>query len=72
VLLQKDGNVDDNRNFTYDFVYGIDSNQQQVYDDSAFGLVESVLEGYNGKLQVRKYFEGQNYLANGFVILTSF
>lgn len=50
VLLQKDGNVDDNRNFTYDFVYGIDSNQQQVYDDSAFGLVESVLEGYNGTI----------------------
>ena len=37
------------RVFTYDAVYGPKSTQQQVYDETAFGLVESVLEGYNGK-----------------------
>ena len=37
------------RSFTYDYVYGVNSTQQQVYDESAFSLVESVLEGYNGK-----------------------
>ena len=37
------------RKFTYDYVYGTNSTQQQVYDEAAFGLVESVLEGYNGK-----------------------
>lgn len=40
------------KNFTFDAVYDDDSTQQQVYDDSAFSLVESVLEGYNGKSRV--------------------
>jgi len=40
---------DNGRKFTYDFVYGVESTQKQVYDEAAFGLVESVLEGYNGK-----------------------
>jgi hypothetical protein len=31
-------------------VYGEDSNQTEVYDDCGFGLVESVLEGYNGTM----------------------
>lgn len=38
------------RKFTYDYVYGTNSTQQQVYDEAAFGLVESVLEGYNGTI----------------------
>lgn len=38
------------RKFTYDYVYGVDSTQQQVYDEAAFGLVESVVEGYNGTI----------------------
>ena len=42
---------DDGRKFTYDYVYGQKSTQQQVYDEAAFGLVESVLEGYNGKFE---------------------
>lgn len=36
------------KSFTFDHVYGDTSTQQQVYDDCAFSLVESVLEGYNG------------------------
>jgi kinesin family protein 3/17 len=31
-------------------VYGEDSKQNEVYDECAFGLVESVLEGYNGTM----------------------
>jgi len=31
-------------------VYGEDSNQNEVYDECGFGLVESVLEGYNGTM----------------------
>lgn len=31
-------------------MYGVDSKQQSVYDESAFGLVESVLKGYNGTM----------------------
>jgi len=37
-------------NFTYDAVYDTDSTQQVVYNESAFSLVESVLEGYNGTI----------------------
>lgn len=48
--LQKPGERGVTKTFTYDGVYNyIDSTQQGVYDDSSFSLVESVLEGYNGK-----------------------
>lgn len=33
--------------FTFDSVYDTDSLQQNVYDETAFPLVESMLEGYN-------------------------
>lgn len=36
--------------FTYDACYDWDSTQRQVYDESAFPLVESVIEGYNGTI----------------------
>ena len=38
------------RAFTYDSVYGPESTQRQVYDEGAFGLVESVMAGYNGTI----------------------
>ena len=38
------------KSFTYDAVYDTDSLQQVVYDESAFPLVESVIEGYNGTI----------------------
>ena len=46
------------RKFTYDYVYGVESTQQQVYDEAAFGLVESVLEGYNGKFLLASWLFG--------------
>lgn len=39
-----------NRSFTFDSVYGWDSTQREVYDEGAFGLVESVMAGYNGTI----------------------
>ena len=41
---------DAGRPFTYDAVYDADSTQRRVYDEGGFGLVESVLEGYNGTI----------------------
>ena len=36
--------------FAYDAVYGPDSTQRAVYDETAFPLVESVIGGYNGTI----------------------
>jgi hypothetical protein len=36
--------------FAFDSVYDTDSLQQTVYDETAFPLVESVIEGYNGTI----------------------
>lgn len=36
--------------FTYDYVFPPDILQQTVYENSAFPLVESVVEGYNGTM----------------------
>ena len=38
------------KQFTYDEVYGPESTQRQVYDETAFPLVESVIQGYNGTI----------------------
>lgn len=38
------------RHYTFDAVYDDDSLQKTVYDESAFSIVESVLEGYNGTI----------------------
>ena len=37
------------KTFTYDNVYDDDSRQKDVYDETAFPLVKSVMEGYNGQ-----------------------
>ena len=38
------------KDFAFDAVYGPDALQQAVYDESAFPLVESVIQGYNGTI----------------------
>ena len=38
------------KDFAYDSVYDADAEQQAVYDESAFPLVESVIQGYNGTI----------------------
>jgi len=39
-----------NKGFTFDTVYDESSTQKMVYDETAFPLVESVLEGFNGTI----------------------
>ena len=34
--------------FAFDAVFGTETTQRAIYEESAFSLVESVLEGYNG------------------------
>ena len=48
VTLNKPGTREMGKTFTYDSSFDDDSIQENVYNDAAFGLVESVLEGYNG------------------------
>ncbi|CAD8096137.1 unnamed protein product [Paramecium primaurelia] len=38
------------KNFTYDYVFGAETPQLQIYQKSAFNLVESVADGYNGTI----------------------
>ncbi|KAA0165709.1 hypothetical protein FNF27_06629 [Cafeteria roenbergensis] len=42
--------TDDTKRFTFDSVYDDKSTQRDVYDDTGFPLVESVLQGYNGTM----------------------
>lgn len=56
IKITKPDNPSHQKEFTYDGVFGEDSTQQQVYDDAAFSLIESVLEGYNGKFGLRSSF----------------
>lgn len=50
ITLNKPGSSELGKTFAFDAVYGIDSLQQTIYDESAFPLVESVIEGYNGTI----------------------
>lgn len=50
ILLKKPDSNEVPKSFAYDAVYDERSSQQSVYDESAFSLVESVLEGYNGTI----------------------
>jgi hypothetical protein len=56
IILKKPDSSEVPKSFTFDFVYGDTSTQQQVYDDCGFPLVESVLEGYNGKSFIPKSY----------------
>ena len=44
-------NVDDCASpFTFDRVFGMESTQQQVFEDTAFHLIDDVLTGYNATI----------------------
>ena len=36
------------KTFTFDLAFDMNSTQEQIYQDTALPIVESVLEGYNG------------------------
>ena len=42
--------IGSNKAFTYDFVYDTTSEQDEVYDDTAKGLVEGCFEGFNATI----------------------
>ena len=41
---------DNNKNFSYDCIFPITCGQNFIYEQTAFNLVESVVEGYNGTI----------------------
>ncbi|KAL7690530.1 putative kinesin-like protein [Plasmopara halstedii] len=41
---------DQQKSFTFDSVYDENTSQRQFYDESAYPLVESIFEGYNGTI----------------------
>ena len=50
IIIRPHGKEGDEKIFAYDSVYGVDSTQREIYDETAFPLVESVLGGYNGTI----------------------
>ena len=50
INLAKPNSGEIDKTFSFDSVYGQDSQQRSIYDESAFPLVESVIEGYNGTI----------------------
>lgn len=50
IILSKPESKEAPKNFAYDFVFATDSTQTLMYEQSAFTLVDSVLDGYNGTI----------------------
>lgn len=50
VVLTKPQESDSQKIFTFDHVFAPDCEQQKIYEETAFSLVESVVEGYNGTI----------------------
>ncbi|XP_074659875.1 kinesin-II 95 kDa subunit-like [Tubulanus polymorphus] len=46
----KNGNTEPGKQFTFDCVYDWNSTQQDLYDETFRGLVQSVLDGFNGTI----------------------
>ena len=42
--------VETQKTFTFDLVYDWTSQQEQIYQDTSYPIVESVLDGYNGTI----------------------
>ena len=50
IHLHKEDRKEQPKSFTFDFVFATDAPQSLLYEQSAFSLVESVLDGYNGTI----------------------
>jgi len=50
MTLKKPSDMKSSKLFRFDYVYGSKSTQKEIYEDTAYPLVESVLEGYNGTI----------------------
>ena len=49
-IIIRNKETDQDKTFAFDAVYAPNSRQQTIYDETAFPLVENVLEGYNGTI----------------------
>jgi len=56
ISITKPDETDIVKSFRFDEVFDENSTQQQIYDEVAFSLVESVTEGYNGNHDMLKMF----------------
>ena len=50
IVVNDPSEKDNLKQFTYDDVFGIDTTQKTIYSATAFGIVESVVSGYNGTI----------------------
>lgn len=50
VYIYKPGEKDQAKSFAFDYVFGSETPQQHIYEQTAFSLVDSVLDGYNGTI----------------------
>lgn len=50
ILNAKGDSSEPPKTFTFDCTYGADSIQEQVYSDTGYPIVESVIQGYNGTI----------------------
>lgn len=50
IILLKLDEPDSNKNFSYDAIFPISASQTSIYESTAFNLIESVMEGYNGTI----------------------
>jgi DNA replication protein DnaC len=50
INLFKPGTKEDPKSFTFDNVFDANSLQSYIYEETAFSLVDSVIEGYNGTI----------------------
>lgn len=48
ILKKLKSNNEPPKLFTFDAVFGVETSQRSIYNESAFSLIESVIEGYNG------------------------
>lgn len=55
VLLNKTLNDDFEKTFTFDYVFGCQSKQTDIYNRVARPIVDKVLEGYNGFIYLTKF-----------------
>lgn len=56
-LAGSDDTDTESKAFTFDAVFDDDSLQSEVYDDTAYSLVKSVLDGYNGTIFACLFFQ---------------
>lgn len=50
MYIYKPGEKDQAKSFAFDYVFGSETPQQHIYEQTAFSLVDSVLDGYNGTI----------------------